>query len=110
MNQLVTGEKILDASKVLRQQQEAEYGDVSDKGRKVDLIFKYKDIELSNVEFKRTDISSTDIALHCRQKWLFYQVNPLREIPVAGRSSATMLYLPATSGAMESLLQIFLML
>ncbi|KAF9979429.1 hypothetical protein BGZ75_009711 [Mortierella antarctica] len=94
MNQLVTGEKILDASKVLRQQQEAEYGDVSDKDRKVDLIFKYKDIELSNVEFKR----------------LFYQVNPLREIPVAGRSSATMLYLPATSGAMESLLQIFLML
>ncbi|KAF8925797.1 hypothetical protein BGZ47_003026 [Haplosporangium gracile] len=45
----------------------SEYGDVSDTGRKVDLIFMYKDIELFNVEFKRTDISSKNITVQCRK-------------------------------------------
>jgi hypothetical protein len=52
---------------VLRNQQAYEYGDVSETGRKVDLIFMYKDIEISNVEFKRADISSKDITVQCRK-------------------------------------------
>ncbi|KAI8594373.1 hypothetical protein EDD21DRAFT_449425 [Dissophora ornata] len=73
----------------------------------------YKDIELSNVEFKRTDISSRNIALQCRKNvrlgrclqeahatygfkdasvimgdvagfvGLFYQVKPMREVSIA---------------------------
>ncbi|KAF9117519.1 hypothetical protein BGW39_002097 [Mortierella sp. 14UC] len=130
-----SGEKILDASKVLRQQQASEYGDVSDTGRKVDLIFMYKDIELSNLEFKRTDISSRNIALQCRKNvrlgrclqeahatygfkdasvimgdvagfvGLFYQVKPMREVSIAGKTSASMVYLPTTSGALEAFLE-----
>ncbi|CAO3570789.1 unnamed protein product [Mortierella alpina] len=95
----------------------------------------YKDIELSNVEFKRTDISSRDIALQCRKNvrlgrclqeahatngfkdasvimgdvagfvGLFYQVKPMREVSIAGKTSASMVYLPTTSGAMESFLE-----
>ncbi|KAG0266843.1 hypothetical protein BGZ95_002980 [Linnemannia exigua] len=130
-----SGEKILEASKVLRQQQASEYGDVSDTGRKVDLIFMYKDIELLNVEFKRTDISSRNIALQCRKTvqlgrclqkahatygfkdasvimgdvagsvGLFYQVKPMHEVSIAGKTSASMVYLPITSGAMEAFVE-----
>jgi hypothetical protein len=51
----------------LKEQQALEYGDISDSGRKVDLIFKYNDIELSNVEFKHPDIQSKDIAHQSRK-------------------------------------------
>ncbi len=39
-------EKIMDASKVLRQQQASEFGDVSDTGSRVDLLLMYQGIEL----------------------------------------------------------------
>ncbi|KAI8348529.1 hypothetical protein B0O80DRAFT_532293 [Mortierella sp. GBAus27b] len=48
---LYSGEKILEASKLLRSQQATEYGDISDSGGKVDLTFMYEDVELSNLEF-----------------------------------------------------------
>jgi len=55
----------LDASKLLKQQQASEYGEISDSGRKVNLIFMFNNIELSNVEFKRADISSGDVTVQC---------------------------------------------
>jgi hypothetical protein len=37
----------------MRQLQSAEYGDVSESGRKVDMLFMFDGVEVSNVEFKR---------------------------------------------------------
>ncbi|KAG0251618.1 hypothetical protein DFQ27_008646 [Actinomortierella ambigua] len=64
---LQSGERMLEASKVLRQQQAAEFGDISDAGRKVDLAFVHKDIELSNIEVKKPGISTMDINVQCRK-------------------------------------------
>ncbi|KAG0226732.1 hypothetical protein BGW42_003456 [Actinomortierella wolfii] len=85
------GEKILEASKVLRQQQASEYGEVSDTGRKVDLIFMYEDIELSNIEFKRF-------------VGVIYQVRPMEEISIAGKTTSSLVYLPTTAGELEDFL------
>ncbi|ORZ19295.1 hypothetical protein BCR41DRAFT_43092 [Lobosporangium transversale] len=64
---LHTGEKALEASKSMRRMQSSEYGDVSDTGRKVDCIFMYKGIELSNIEFKCPNICPQDIAIQNRK-------------------------------------------
>ncbi|KAG0219814.1 hypothetical protein BGW41_008145, partial [Actinomortierella wolfii] len=64
---LQTGERMLEASKALRQQQAAEFGDLSDAGRKVDLAFVHKGIELSNIEFKKAGIGAMEIAVQCRK-------------------------------------------
>ncbi|KAF9092399.1 hypothetical protein BGX27_001801, partial [Mortierella sp. AM989] len=56
---LHTGETMLKASKTMRHMQWEEHGDVGDTGRMVDCIFMYKGIELSNIDFKRTDIGLT---------------------------------------------------
>ncbi|KAG0267739.1 hypothetical protein DFQ27_008384 [Actinomortierella ambigua] len=64
---LQSGERMLETSKVLRQQQAAEFCDISDAGRTVDLAFVHKDIELSNIGFKRPGISTMDINVQCRK-------------------------------------------
>lgn len=62
-----TGEKVLEASKLMKQMQSTEYGDVSDSGRKVDCIFMYEDVELSNIEFKNEDSSERELGLQNRK-------------------------------------------
>ncbi|KAF9577934.1 hypothetical protein BGW38_006559, partial [Lunasporangiospora selenospora] len=64
---LHTGEKVLAASKVMRQMQTGEYSDVSDTGLKVDGLFRYNDIELSNIELKSPEIGSRDLAIQNRK-------------------------------------------
>ncbi|KAG0254909.1 hypothetical protein BGZ95_005908, partial [Linnemannia exigua] len=56
-------DEMLEASKVMRHMQSLEHGDVSDAGRKVDCIFIYNGIELSNIEHKRADIGERDLAI-----------------------------------------------
>jgi hypothetical protein len=63
----ISGEKLLEASKVIKQMQSSEYGDVSDSGRKVDCIFMYDDIELSNIEFKNEDTPERELAVQNRK-------------------------------------------
>jgi hypothetical protein len=62
-----SGEKALESSRILRRHQSAEYGDVSDSGRKVDCLFSYHGIELSNIELKTPDITPRDIAIQNRK-------------------------------------------
>ncbi|KAF9313149.1 hypothetical protein BG003_005537 [Podila horticola] len=47
-----TGQKVLESSKIVRQQQSAEFGDVSGSGRKVDMLLMFDGVEISNLEFK----------------------------------------------------------
>ncbi|KAF9994950.1 hypothetical protein BGZ79_000260 [Entomortierella chlamydospora] len=47
--------------------QSLEHGDISDTGRKVDCVFMYQGIELSNIEFKRAEIGDTDLAIQNRK-------------------------------------------
>ncbi|KAF9315564.1 hypothetical protein BG006_003727 [Podila minutissima] len=61
------GETILQTSKVMRQMQSLEHGDVSDTGRKADCIFMHEGVELSNIEFKRADIGERDLAIQNRK-------------------------------------------
>ncbi|KAF9427678.1 hypothetical protein BGZ76_002231 [Entomortierella beljakovae] len=66
--QMKTGETILSASKIMRKLQSLEHGDVSEGGgRKVDCIFVANDVEISNIEFKRSKISGSEIAIQNRK-------------------------------------------
>ncbi|KAF9282422.1 hypothetical protein BGZ68_005982 [Mortierella alpina] len=62
-----TGEKVLKASRAIRLQQAAEYGDVSEAGRKVDCLFAHEGIELSNIEFKLPGAQDKDVATQNRK-------------------------------------------
>ncbi|KAF9124441.1 hypothetical protein BGX30_000951 [Mortierella sp. GBA39] len=42
-----TGERVLESSKIMRQKQTAEFGDVSESDRKVDMLFVYNGVEIS---------------------------------------------------------------
>lgn len=57
----------MEASKVVRRQQAAEYGEVSEAGRKVDCLFAFESIELSNVEFKLGGALDKEIAIQNRK-------------------------------------------
>ncbi len=57
----------MEASKIVRQQQAAEYSEVSDCGRKVDCIFMLEGLEISNIEFKRPSCTERDLALQNRK-------------------------------------------
>ncbi|KAF9426065.1 hypothetical protein BGZ94_006976, partial [Podila epigama] len=104
-------------------------------GRKVDLILSYGEVELSNIEFKRQDISPKDITVQCRKNirlgrciqelhksygtkdpvvmmvdvagyvGFFYLVKPFKEISVAGETAQSIVILPDTAGAMEVFLK-----
>ncbi|KAF9971307.1 hypothetical protein BGZ73_005765 [Actinomortierella ambigua] len=132
---LQTGERMLEASKVQRQQQAAEFGDLSDAGRKVDLAFVHKGIELSNIEFKRPGIGAMDITVQCRKNirlgrclqeqhreygvqepsvimgdvagfiGIFYQLAKMGEVWVAGKTSPSTVHLPTTQGELEMFLE-----
>ncbi|KAG0247022.1 hypothetical protein BG011_002204 [Mortierella polycephala] len=132
---LHTGETTLEASKVMRHMQSLEHGDVSDAGRKVDCIFMYKGIELSNIEFKRAEIGERDLAIQNRKNvrlarciqevhaslgvespsifmadvhgfvGVFYQVRPMGDIAIAGKTTSDMVHLPRTAGGLKAFLQ-----
>lgn len=61
------GEKVMSASKAVRQMQSSEFGDPSDSGRKADCLFMFGEIELSNIEFKRDGIDETEIRVQNRK-------------------------------------------
>ena len=63
----ISGEKALEASKIMRQHQVSEYNDASESARKVDCLFKYEDLELSNIKFKKPDTSNRDLAIQNRK-------------------------------------------
>ncbi|KAF9429108.1 hypothetical protein BGZ76_001801 [Entomortierella beljakovae] len=65
--QTKSGETALAASKIMKKLQNMEYGDVSESGRKVNCIFVVEGIEVSNIEFKRPNVSDTDIAIRNRK-------------------------------------------
>ncbi|KAF9203139.1 hypothetical protein BGZ59_001795 [Podila verticillata] len=128
-------ETMLEASKVMRHMQSLEHGDVSDAGRKVDCIFMYKGIELSNIEFKRAEIGERDLAIQnrknvrlarCIQEFhaslgvedpsifmadvhgfvgVFYQVRPMGDIAIAGKTTSDLVHLPRTAGGLKAFLQ-----
>ncbi|KAF9970336.1 hypothetical protein BGZ73_006961 [Actinomortierella ambigua] len=130
-----TGEKALGATKVIRRQQTAEYGEVSEAGRKVDCIFAFKKIELSNVEFKLRGAMDKEVAVQNRKNirlaralqeaharhgagdvsvlmadvagfvGTFYQVCPMGDIHTAGRTADSAVFLPHTPGSLELFLQ-----
>ncbi|KAG0307107.1 hypothetical protein BGZ98_001046 [Dissophora globulifera] len=132
---LHTGEKALEASKVMRKLQSTEYSDTSDAGRKVDCLFMMQGVELSNIEFKHQDASARDLAIQNRKNvrlarciqeahttygvkeasvlmadvfgfvGVFYQVKPMGDIAIAGKTTSTLVHLPRTAGALEVFLQ-----
>ena len=53
---------MLEATKVVKKELSDEFGDVSDSGRKCDLVFRYAGVDISNIEFKRVDSSVRDLA------------------------------------------------
>ncbi|KAF9578242.1 hypothetical protein BGW38_006065, partial [Lunasporangiospora selenospora] len=129
-----TGEKVLESSKIMRQQQSAEYGDVSESGRKVDMLFMFDGVEVSNVEFKRPGTTEQDLAIQNRKNvrlarciqeahaalgvtdpsvlmadvagfvGTIYQVKPLNEIAVAGETADTTVSLPRTRATLMAFL------
>ncbi|KAF9207746.1 hypothetical protein BGZ49_010647 [Haplosporangium sp. Z 27] len=130
-----TGEKALKASKIVRQMQCDEYGEASDAGRKVDCLFMIEDIELSNIAFKSPESCKKELALQNRKNvrlarciqenhvtfgvddanilmadifgfaGIFYQVQPMGDIAVAGRTTSTIVQIPQTVGELEDFLQ-----
>ncbi|KAG0354822.1 hypothetical protein BC939DRAFT_524459 [Gamsiella multidivaricata] len=123
-----TGEKVMLASKTMRQMQSAEFGDTSDSGRKTDCLFMFGDIELSNIEFKKPNISQTELGVQNRKNIrlgrcllearaafgveapsvlmadvsgyvaVFYQVVQMGNVAVAGKATRHLVHLPSTEG------------
>ncbi|KAF9579354.1 hypothetical protein BGW38_004422, partial [Lunasporangiospora selenospora] len=121
-----TGEKMLEASKIMKRWQTEEYGDVSEAGRKVDCLFMFDGIELSNLEIKHSHISKTDLAIQnkknirlarciqeshvalgvedasvfmadvCGFVAVFYQLRPMGDISVVGKITPSLVQLPET--------------
>ncbi|KAF9539696.1 hypothetical protein EC957_005113 [Mortierella hygrophila] len=132
---LEIGEKALKASKVVRRQQAAECGEVSEAGRKVDCLLAFESIELSNVEFKLQGALEKETAIQGRKNirlaralqeahgrhgagdvsvfmadvigfvGTFYQVCPMGDVHIAGRTTNSMVFLPHTPGGLELFLQ-----
>ncbi|KAG0291974.1 hypothetical protein BGZ98_002784 [Dissophora globulifera] len=65
--QIKTGETTLGASKIMRRLQRLEHGEVSETGSKVDCIFVADGVEISNTEFKKVNISGTEVAIENRK-------------------------------------------
>ncbi|KAG9324333.1 hypothetical protein KVV02_006579 [Mortierella alpina] len=127
---LLSGEKMLEASKTHRREQSREFGDLTEAGRKVDLTLCYDGIELSNIEFKRAGITSKDVTMQCRKNirlgrclqeahravglssppivmvditgfvGVFYHIVPFEDVWAAGRATANFVHLPTTEGAL----------
>ncbi|KAF9917203.1 hypothetical protein FBU30_000886 [Linnemannia zychae] len=129
------GEQMLEATKVVKKELSEEFGDVSDSGRKCDLVFRYADIEVLNIEFKRVDSSIRDLAVHssknvrlarCIQEshvgprvakpsvlmgdvagyiGAFYQLRCMDDIAIAGTTTSSTAQLPRSRGAPLSFMQ-----
>ncbi|KAG0278379.1 hypothetical protein BGZ96_002406 [Linnemannia gamsii] len=131
---IIIGEKVLESSKIMRQLQSAEYGDVSESGQKVDMLSMFDGIEVSNVEFKRPGATEQDLAIQNRKNvrlarciqeahaalgvtdpsvlmadvagfvGTIYQVKPLNEIAIAGEIADTTVSLPQTRATLMAFL------
>ncbi|KAF9145342.1 hypothetical protein BGX30_009352 [Mortierella sp. GBA39] len=125
-----TGEKVMLASKAVRQMQSSEFGDPSDCGRKADCLFMFGEIELSNIEFKRDNIDETEIRIQNRKNvrlgrclqesqaaygveapsvlmadvagyiGVLYQVAKMGDVAVAGKATPHIVQLPSTEGGL----------
>ncbi|KAF8928398.1 hypothetical protein BGZ47_001658 [Haplosporangium gracile] len=130
-----TDEKALEASKVVRRQQAAEYGEVSEAGRKVDCLFAFESIGLSNIEFKLRDALDKEIAIQNRKNirlaralqeahakhgagdvsvlmadvvgfvGTFYQICPMGDVHIPGCTTNSEVFLSHTPGSLELFLQ-----
>ncbi|KAF9586498.1 hypothetical protein BGW38_003623 [Lunasporangiospora selenospora] len=130
-----SSEKALNASKIMRKMQSSEYGDTSDSGRKADCLFMMRGVELSNIEIKHPDTCARELAIQNRKNIRlarciqeahtaygvndssvlmadvygfvgdFYQVKPMGDIAIAGKTTSTVVHLPRTSGALEEFLE-----
>ncbi|KAG0356587.1 hypothetical protein BG005_004493, partial [Podila minutissima] len=100
-------ETMLETSKIIHHMQSLEHGDVSDAGRKVDCIFMYKGIELSNIEFYRTEIGERALVIQNRRRFvgLFYQVRSMGDIAIASKTASDLVHLPRTAGGLKAFLQ-----
>ncbi|KAF9897550.1 hypothetical protein BX616_005373 [Lobosporangium transversale] len=65
--QIKTGETMLEASKVMKKLQQMEHGEVTDAGKRVNCIFVAGGIEISNIEFKRPNVSGAEVAIQNRK-------------------------------------------
>ncbi|KAF9906969.1 hypothetical protein EC991_011444 [Linnemannia zychae] len=130
-----TGEKALEASKIMKRMQREEYGEPSDVGRKVDCVFMFDGIELSNIELKSQNSSPRDVSVQLRKNirlarciqemhisfgmnnapvvmgdvqgfvGTFYRVVQMGDISVAGEVTSSVVCLPETALALEAFLQ-----
>ncbi|KAG0013414.1 hypothetical protein BGZ80_011099 [Entomortierella chlamydospora] len=128
-------EKALEASKIMRQHQASEYNEVSESARKVDCLFMYEGLELSNIEFKKPDTSVHDLAIQNRKNvrlgrciqeahiavgvqepsvmmadvagfvGIFYQVKKMGDIAIAGKTTSTTVALPQDAESFDRFLE-----
>ncbi|KAF9400788.1 hypothetical protein BGX21_003515 [Mortierella sp. AD011] len=119
----------------MRQHQASEYNEVSESARKVDCLFMYEGLELSNIEFKRPDTSVRDLAIQNRKNvrlgrciqeahiavgveepsvmmadvagfvGIFYQVKKMGDIAIAGKTTSTTVTLPQEAGSFDRFLE-----
>ncbi|KAG0297600.1 hypothetical protein BGZ96_005703 [Linnemannia gamsii] len=129
------GEQMLEATKVIKKELSDEFGDVSDSGRKCDLVFRFSGIEVSNIEFKRAETSARDLAVQssknvrlarCIQEshvklgmskasvlmgdvagfiGAFYQLKYMGDITIAGTTASSTAQLPRSRGALLAFMQ-----
>ncbi|KAG0004806.1 hypothetical protein BGZ79_008051 [Entomortierella chlamydospora] len=132
---LINDEKALEASKIMRQHQASEYNEVSESARKVDCLFMYEGLELSNIEFKKPDTSVHDLAIQNRKNvrlgrciqeahiavgvqepsvmmadvagfvGIFYQVKKMGDIAIAGKTTSTTVALPQDAESFDRFLE-----
>ncbi|KAF8926598.1 hypothetical protein BGZ47_002645, partial [Haplosporangium gracile] len=130
-----SGEKILESLKIIRQQQSSEFGEVSEGGRKVDMLFMFNEVEISNVEFKRPGATERELAIQNRKNirlarciqeahavlgiadpsvlmtdivgfvGVIYQVKSLRDIAIAGETAYATVCLPQTRATLMAFLE-----
>ncbi|KAG0313926.1 hypothetical protein BGZ99_008473 [Dissophora globulifera] len=130
-----TGEQMLEATKVIKRELSDEFGDISDSGRKCDLVFRYAGIDISNIEFKKADTSMRDLAIQssknvrlarCIQEscvefgvarpsvlmgdvagfvGAFYQLTYMGDIAIAGTTTSSTVQLPKSRGALLAFMQ-----
>jgi hypothetical protein len=53
---------MLETTKAIKKDLCNEFGDISECGRKCDLVFRYAGIDISNIEFKKANSSARDLA------------------------------------------------
>ncbi|KAF9402656.1 hypothetical protein BGZ76_007273, partial [Entomortierella beljakovae] len=98
----------------MRKMQSNEYSDISEAGRKVDCLFIFDGIEISNIVFKSPEICEKGLAIQncknirlarCIQEshigigfsGIFYQVKPMGDIAIARKTTSTVVQIPRTA-------------